>query len=37
MKNPKYVLHFLSLLYRPDDDPDKGWNIVAEAKYIYTW
>jgi hypothetical protein len=28
---------FLSSLYRPDDDPDKGRNILAEAKYIYTW
>jgi hypothetical protein len=24
-------------LYRPDDDPVKGRNIVAKAKYIYTW
>jgi hypothetical protein len=31
------VLHFLTSLYRPDDDPDKGRNIVAKAKYIYTW
>jgi hypothetical protein len=26
-----------SLLFRPDDDPDKGRNIVAIAKYVYTW
>jgi hypothetical protein len=25
------------LFYRPDDDPDKGRNIVAKAEYIYTW
>jgi hypothetical protein len=30
-------VHFLSSLYKPDDDPDKGRNIVAKAKYIYTW
>jgi hypothetical protein len=24
------------LLYRPDDDPEKGRNIVAIAKYVYT-
>jgi hypothetical protein len=24
-------------LYRPDDDPEKGRNIVANAKYIYSW
>jgi hypothetical protein len=24
------------LLYRPDDDPVKGRNIVARAKHIYT-
>jgi hypothetical protein len=36
-EKPKHVLHFLSSLYRPDDDPDKGRNIVAKAKYIYTW
>jgi hypothetical protein len=24
------------LLYRPDDDPDKGRNIAAKAKYMYT-
>jgi hypothetical protein len=29
-----FLLHFLSSLYRPDDDPDKGQNIVAKAKYI---
>jgi hypothetical protein len=34
---PKHVLHSLSSLYMPDDDPDKGRNIVAKAKYIYTW
>jgi hypothetical protein len=27
----------LGSLYRPGDDPDKGRNIVAKAKYIYTW
>jgi hypothetical protein len=31
------VLHCLSSLYRPGDNPDKGRNIVAKAKYIYTW
>jgi hypothetical protein len=31
-----HALHFLRSLYRPDDDPDKGRNIVAKAKYIYT-
>jgi hypothetical protein len=36
-EKPKHVLHFLSLLHRPDDDPDKGRNIVAKAKYICTW
>jgi hypothetical protein len=36
-ENPKHVLNFLSSLYRPDDDPDKDRNIVAKAKYIYTW
>jgi hypothetical protein len=25
------------LLYRPDDDPVEGRNIVAKAEYIYTW
>jgi hypothetical protein len=25
------------LFYRLDDDPEKGKNIVANAKYIYTW
>jgi hypothetical protein len=33
----EHVLHFISSLYRPDDDPDKGRNIVTKAKYIYTW
>jgi hypothetical protein len=32
-----HVLHFISLLYRTDDDPEKGRNIVAIAKYVYTW
>jgi hypothetical protein len=32
-----WVLHFLSSLYRPDNDPDKDQNIVVKAKYIYTW
>jgi hypothetical protein len=36
MKKAKHVLYFLSSLYRPDNDPDKGRNIVAKAKYIYT-
>jgi hypothetical protein len=36
-EKPKHVLHFLSSLYRPDDDLDKGRNILAKAKYIYTW
>jgi hypothetical protein len=31
------VLHFLSSLYRPDDDPDNGRNIVAKGKYNYSW
>jgi hypothetical protein len=35
-EKPKPVLHFLSSLYRPDDDPHKGRNNVAKAKYIYT-
>jgi hypothetical protein len=26
----------VNTLYRPDDDPDKGRNIVDKAKYIYT-
>jgi hypothetical protein len=34
---PKNVIHFLNSLYRPDDEPDKGRNIVVNAKYIYTW
>jgi hypothetical protein len=32
-----WVIVNLSSLYSPDDDPDKGRNIVAKAKYIYTW
>jgi hypothetical protein len=36
-EKPKHVLHFLSSLYRPDDDPDKGRNIVAKAKYIHIY
>jgi hypothetical protein len=27
-------VHVPTWLYRPDDDPDKGRNIVAKAKYI---
>jgi hypothetical protein len=36
LRKCKHVLHFLSSLHRPDDNPDKGRNIVAKAKYIYT-
>jgi hypothetical protein len=32
-----WVIVNLSSLYSPDDDPDKGRNIVAKANYIYTW
>jgi hypothetical protein len=37
MKNLNIYYTFLSSLYNPDDDPDKGRNTVAKAKYIYTW
>jgi hypothetical protein len=31
-----HVLHYLSSLYRPDDDPDKGRNIVVKDNiYLY--
>jgi hypothetical protein len=30
-----YIMNVSS--YRPDDDPDKGRNIAAKAKHIYTW
>jgi hypothetical protein len=36
-EKPKHVVHFLSSLHRPDEDPDKGRNIVTKAKNIYTW
>jgi hypothetical protein len=32
-----YVLYFLSSLKRLDDDPNKGRNIVANAKYTYLY
>jgi hypothetical protein len=35
--NLESVVQLYGSLYRPDDDPDKGRNIVAKAKYIYTF